>query len=155
MRQTLLARSASSMTSQLDTHYKGAILLFTFDCKTSEMEGELNLKTEESWLTVLCCRWPNKVRCKNHSNTPGISMHTFLKEAKQEHKWTTFTRIHRLACQWNTLSCALSILKHCVSAEVCLLGHQWISRHFLGVRETSQDKTLSFSQNLTAKSNLL
>ena len=35
--RTLLARSASSMTSQLG---KGTILLFTFDCKTSEMEGE-------------------------------------------------------------------------------------------------------------------
>ena len=35
-----------------------------------------------------------------------------------------------LACQWNNLSCALSILKRHVSAEVCLLGHQWISRGF-------------------------
>ena len=38
--------------------------------------------------------------------------------------------MHRLACQRNTLPCAPSILKHCVSAEVCLLGHQWISRGF-------------------------
>ena len=36
----------------------------------------------------------------------------------------------RLACQLNTLPCAPSILKHHVSAEVCLLGHQWISRGF-------------------------
>ena len=73
------------MTSQLGTHYKGAILLFTFDCKTSEMEGTLNLETEEkSWLTVLCCRRPNKVSCKNHSNTRGISMYTSLKEAKRK-----------------------------------------------------------------------
>ena len=42
----------------------------------------------------------------------------------------TFARIHRLACQWNTLPCAPSILKHYVSAKVCLLGHQWISRGF-------------------------
>ena len=42
----------------------------------------------------------------------------------------TFARIHRLACQRNNLSCAPSILKHRVSAEVCLLGHQWISRGF-------------------------
>ena len=38
--RTLLAWSASSMTSQLGTHCKGAILFFTFDCKTSEMERE-------------------------------------------------------------------------------------------------------------------
>ena len=44
-------------------------------------KGKLNLKTEEkSWLTVLYCRRPNKVSCKNHSNTPGISMHTFLRQ---------------------------------------------------------------------------
>ena len=42
----------------------------------------------------------------------------------------TFARIHRLACQRNNLPCAPSILKHHVSAEVCLLGHQWISRDF-------------------------
>ena len=36
----------------------------------------------------------------------------------------------RLAYQRNTLPCAPSILKHHVSAEVCLLGHQWISRGF-------------------------
>ena len=93
--------------------------------------GKLNLKTEEeSWLTVLCCRRPNKVGCKSHSSTPGISLHTFLKEAKLKQNWTTFARIHRLAYQWNTLSCAPSILKHRVSAEVCLLGRQWISRGF-------------------------
>ena len=39
-------------------------------------------------------------------------MHTFLKEAKRKQKWTTFARIHRLACQQNTLLCAPSILKH-------------------------------------------
>ena len=42
----------------------------------------------------------------------------------------TFARIHRLACQRNNLPCAESILKHHVSPEVCLLGHQWISRGF-------------------------
>ena len=36
----------------------------------------------------------------------------------------------RLPCQWNILPCAPSILKHHVSAEVCLLEHQWISRGF-------------------------
>ena len=132
MRQTLLARSASSMRSQLGTHCKGAIfcsLLLT--ARQVKWRGKVNLKTEEeSYLTVLCCRRPNKVSCKNHSNTSDISMHTFLKEAKRKQKWTTFTRIHRLACQRDTLPCAPSILKHCVSAEVCLLGHQWISRGF-------------------------
>ena len=81
-------------------------------------------------LTVLCCRRPNKVSCKSHFNTPDISMQTFLKEAKRKQKWMTFARIHRLACQRNNLPCAPSILKHHVSAEVCLLGHQWISRGF-------------------------
>ena len=59
-------------------------------------------------------------------------MHAFPKEARRKQKWTTFTRIHmhRLACQRNNLLCALSILKHSVSAEVCLLGHWWISRGF-------------------------
>ena len=57
-------------------------------------------------------------------------MQTFLKEVKRKQKWMTFARIHRLAYQWNTLPCAPSILKHHVSAEVCLLGHQWISRGF-------------------------
>ena len=43
-------------------------------------------------------------------------MHTFLKEAKRKQKWTTtFARIHRLACQQNTLLCAPSILKHSLS----------------------------------------
>ena len=42
----------------------------------------------------------------------------------------TFARIHRLACKRNNLPCAPSILKHNVSAEVCLLGPQWISRGF-------------------------
>ena len=61
------------MTSQLGTHYKGAILPFTSDCMASEMEGKLNPKTDnKSWLTVLCCRRQNKVSCKSHSNTPGI-----------------------------------------------------------------------------------
>ena len=36
----------------------------------------------------------------------------------------------KLACQQNTLHWAPSVLKHHVSAEVCLLGHQWISRGF-------------------------
>ena len=90
--------------------------------------GKLNLKTEEeSWLTVLCCRRPNIVSCKIHSNTPGISIHAFPKEAKRKQKWTTFARIHRLACQRNTLPCVRSLLKHRVSAEV---GQQWISRGF-------------------------
>ena len=35
-----------------------------------------------------------------------------------------------LAWNRNTLPCALSILNHRISAEVCLLGHQWISRGF-------------------------
>ena len=35
-----------------------------------------------------------------------------------------------LTYQRNTLPCAPSILKHRVSAEVCLLRHQWISRGF-------------------------
>ena len=86
--------------------------------------GKLNLTTgEKSWHTVLCGRWPNKVSCKNHSSTPGISMHAFSKETKRKQKWTTFTRIpiHRQACQRNTVPCAPSILKHRVSAEVCLL----------------------------------
>ena len=56
-------------------------------------------------------------------------MKTFLKEAKRKQKWMTFAGIHRLAYQRNNLPCAKSILKH-VSPEVCLLGHQWISRGF-------------------------
>ena len=95
--------------------------------------GKINLKREEeSQLTVLCCTRPNKVSCKNHCNTPDISMQTFLKEAKRKQKWMTFARIHthRLACQRNNLPCAPSILKHHVSSKVCLLGHQWISRCF-------------------------
>ena len=95
--------------------------------------GKLNLKTgEKSWNTVPCCSRSNKVSCRNHSSTPGISIHAFQKEAKQKQIWTTFTRIHmhRLAWNRNTLPCALSILNHRISAEVCLLGHQWISRGF-------------------------
>ena len=95
------------------------------------MEGEAKSKNRRRKLvhsTVL--QTAGKVSCKNYSNTPGISMHTFLKEAKRKQKWKTFARIHRLACQRNTLPCAPSILKHRVSAEVCLLGHQWISRGF-------------------------
>ena len=42
-------------------------------------------------------------------------MHTFPIKAKRKQKWT-FARIHRLACQRNTLPCAPSILKHRVSA---------------------------------------
>ena len=123
MRGTLLARLASFVTSQLDTHYKRAILL-------CQWRGKLNLKIEEGWLPVLYCRRPNKVSCKNHSNTPGISLHTFPWEVKRKQKWTTFASIHRLTCQRNTLPCALSILKHRVLAEVCLLGHQWIYKGF-------------------------
>ena len=95
--------------------------------------GKLNLKTgEKSWHTVLCCSRPNKVSCRNHSSTPGISIHTFLKEAKRKQIWMTFTKIHmhRLTWKRNTLPCALSILNHRISAEVCLLGHQWISGGF-------------------------
>ena len=56
----------------------------------------------------------------------------FPKGGKTKTKMDDFARIHmhRLTCQRNTLPCAPSILKHCVSAEVCLLGHQWISRGF-------------------------
>ena len=120
------------MTSLLG---KGTILLFTFDCKTSEMEGEdksENRRRKLAHSTALCCRRPNKVSCKNHCNTPDISMQIFLKEAKRKQKWMTFARIHthRLACQQNNLPCASSILKHHVSSKVCLLGHQWISRGF-------------------------
>ena len=57
-------------------------------------------------------------------------MQTFLKKAKRKQKWMTFAMIQRLACKRNNLRCAPSILKHHVSAEVCLLGHQWISRGF-------------------------
>ena len=49
-------------------------------------------------------------------------MHTFPKEAKRKQKWSTFARIHRLACQRNAFPCAPSILKHRVSAEVCFIG---------------------------------
>ena len=35
----------------------------------------------------------------------------FLKETKRKQKWTTFARIHKLACQRNTWPCAPSILK--------------------------------------------
>ena len=58
-------------------------------------------------------------------------MHTFLKEAKRKQKWTTFAKIHRPTCQRNTLPYAPSILKYRVSAEVCLLGNQWISKGFI------------------------
>ena len=123
LRRTLLGQSASSVTSQLGTKAPFCSLLLTV--RQMKWRGKLNLKTEEeSWLIVLCCRRPNRVSCKNHSNTPGISLHTFLKEAKRKQKWTIFARIHRLACQQNTLPCSPSILKHRVSAEVFLLGHQ-------------------------------
>ena len=95
--------------------------------------GKLNLKTgEKSWHTVLCCSRSNKVSCRNHSSTPSISIHAFQKEAKQKQIWTTFTRIHMHSLAWkrNTLPYVLSILNHRISAEVCLLGHQWISRGF-------------------------
>ena len=71
--------------------------------------GKLNLKTgEKSWHTVLCCSQSNKVSCRNHSSTPGISIHAFQKEAKQKQIWTTFTRIHmhRLAWNRNTALCS-------------------------------------------------
>ena len=126
-------RSASSVTSQLGTHYEGAILLLLLAARQVTWRGKLNLKTgEKSWHIVLCCRRPNEVSCKNHSSTPGISIHAFQKEAKRKQKWTTFTGIHmhRLAWKRNTLPCALSILDHRISAEVCLLGHQWISGGF-------------------------
>ena len=45
-------------------------------------------------------------------------------------KMDDFGQDSQTGCQWNTVPCALSILKHHVSAEVCLLGHQWISRGF-------------------------
>ena len=47
-------------------------------------------------------------------------MHTFLKEAKRKQKWTTFARIHRLACQQNTFLCAPSILKHRFSRSLLI-----------------------------------
>ena len=75
------------MTSQLGTHYKGTILFFTSICKTSEMEGKLNLKTEEeSCFTVLCCRQPNKVSCKNHSNNSWHFYAHFPKGGKTKTK---------------------------------------------------------------------
>ena len=110
---------------------KGPFCSLLLAARQVKWRGKLNLKTREnSWHTVLSYRRPNKLSCKNHSSTPGISMHAFPKEAKRKQTWTTFTRIHRLACQRNTLPCASSILKHHVSTEVCLLGHQWISRGF-------------------------
>ena len=119
------------MTSQLGTHYKGTILLLLLTARQVKLMGKLNLKIEEErWLTVLCWSRPNKVSCKNYSNTPGISMHIFPKKAKWKQEWTTFARIHRLAFQRNTLPCAATILKHRVSTEMCLLGHQWISKRF-------------------------
>ena len=73
--------------SQLGTHYEGAILLFTSDCKTSEMEGEAKSKSRrQSWHTVLCCRRPNKASCKNHSSIPGMSMPRFPKGGKTKTK---------------------------------------------------------------------
>ena len=75
--------------------------------------------------------------------TPDISMQTLLKEAKRKQKWMTFARIHRLACQQNNLPWAPSILKHHVSAEVCLLGHHWISRGFTLTRYFGKDSVPS------------
>ena len=72
-------------------------------------------------------------------------MQTFLKEAKRKEKWMTFARIHRLACQQNNLPCAPSILKHHVSAEVCLLGHRWISRGFILTRYLGEGSVASIS----------
>ena len=43
--------SASSMMSQLDTHFKGAIL-FTSDCKASKMEGEAKSKNRRKLALV-------------------------------------------------------------------------------------------------------
>ena len=50
LQQTLLAWSASSMTSQLGTHYECTILLFTSGCKTSEMKGEAKSKNRRKKL---------------------------------------------------------------------------------------------------------
>ena len=134
MLRTLLARSASLVTSQLGTQYEGRIFCFLLlAARQVKWRGKLNLKTvEKSWHTVLCCSRSNEVSCRNHSSTPGISIHAFQKEEKQNQIQTTFTRIHmhRLAWKRNTLPCALSILNHRISAEVCLLGHQWISGVF-------------------------
>ena len=84
------------MTSQLGTHVitKAPFCSLLLTARQVKWRGKFNLKTEEeSWLTILCCRRPNKVSCINHSNTPGISMHTFPKEAEREQKWTTIARI--------------------------------------------------------------
>ena len=85
--------------------------------------GAKSKNRRKSWLTVLCCKQPNKVSCINHSNTPGISMLILLKEAKRKQKWRTFARIHRLTYQQNTLLCAPSILKHRFSRSL-LIGTQ-------------------------------
>ena len=70
-------------------------------------------------------------------------MQTFLKEARRKQKCMTFARIHRLACQRNNLSYAPSILKHHVSAVVCLLEPQWISRGFTLTRYLGKDSVPS------------
>ena len=53
----------------------------------------------------------------------------------------------RLACQRNTLPCALSILKHHASAEVCLLGHQWISRGLTLTRYLEKGSVPSYTRS--------
>ena len=60
----------------------------------------------------------------------------------------TFARIHRLVCQRNNLPCAPSILKHHVSSEVCLLGHQWISRGFTFTRYLGKGSVPSIYEKL-------
>ena len=94
MRRTLLAGSTSSMTLQVGTHYKAPFRSLLLTARQVKWRGKLNLKTEEeSRLTVLCRRRPNKVSCRSHSNTPGISMQAFPEEAKRKQTWTTFARI--------------------------------------------------------------
>ena len=71
--------------SQLGTQYEGRTLLFTSgSARQVKWRGKLNLKTgEKNWHTVLCCSRSNKVSCRNHSSTPGISIHAFQKETKK------------------------------------------------------------------------
>ena len=116
----------------MTSHYTFCSLLLT--AGQVKWRGKLNLKTEEeSWRTVLCCRRPNKLSCKNRSNTPGISYVHFPKGGKTKTKMDDLRQDSQTGLQaeyFNTLPSAQSILKHRVSAEVCLLGHQWISGGF-------------------------
>ena len=72
------------MTSQLGTHYEGAILLFTAGCKTSEMEGEAKSKNRRKKLahsTVLqTAKWSKLQKPFQHT---WHFYARFLKEAKQ------------------------------------------------------------------------